>query len=249
MTRGHNRSGFTLVEMLVVIAIIVLLVAFLVPTIQSARHKARMAECQTKLGKLVGALEQYKRQYHKYPPRPIYDATAELYIGGFSALYPKFIDSWNDLVCPDDRTIFGKGDEAKKRRYCSYNGVINMAVDPSASDPWEFATDSDTGNQMVTYNFNGYDEKGWDRDTPLTPGVDPTPTWLDRGWKYYPRLSNIYAPEYTVIAHCTFHRDFYHSEQDKRDTYVRLSGVMDELVVQVWEDDSGGVTMFEKQEP
>lgn len=247
MTRVGKGRGFTLVEMLVVISIIVVLVAILVPTIQTARHKARLAQCRTQLSDLTLALTNYERRWHRYPPRPVYDSTLEMYHGGFSALYPDYIDDWTKLVCPDDRTIDGQQEEAKARRYSSYNGRINMAEDPSASEPWDFAVDSDTGNQMITYNYNGYDYKGWDRDTALAP-PSSMPTWLE-SWRKYPRLINRYAPEYTLVTHCTFHRDFYHEDQDKRDTIVRLDSDTDLIVVQVWQDQSGGASQFEVQEP
>jgi prepilin-type N-terminal cleavage/methylation domain-containing protein/prepilin-type processing-associated H-X9-DG protein len=42
---GRSKSGFTLVELLVVIAIIAILVALLLPAVQSAREAARRAQC------------------------------------------------------------------------------------------------------------------------------------------------------------------------------------------------------------
>lgn len=252
MTRSDRRSGFTLVEMLVVISIIVVLVAILFPVISSARHKSRMVRCQTNLSALTQAMTDYKRKYNRYPPRPAYDTTAQIYTGGFSALYPDYVDSYEDLLCPDDKTIIGAEDEARDRRYSSYNGRIALAEDRTLTGEarWAFAVDSDTSNQMITYNYHGYDEKGWDRNTPLTPtaGSPAAPAWLDRGWKYYPRLMNIYAPEYTVVTHCTFHRNFYSEESELRDTYVDLGSETDTLLVQQWQDNSSGASLFEKQD-
>ena len=256
MTRTDTRSGFTLVEMLVVISIIVVLVAILFPVFAGARHKSRMVRCQTNLSNLTQALTEYKRQYHRYPPAPRYNETDEIYTGGFSALYPDFIDNYTDLLCPDDNTVSQHMEEAKRRRYSSYNGIYNYAEDMGSSEPWEFATDTDTGHLKITYNYNGYDYKGWDRsvpgdppvDDPLMPPGDPKPAWLDRGWKYYPRLSNIYAPEYTVVTHCPWHRNFYSKDAEVRDTFVNLGNETDSLLVQQWQDNSSGGSMFEKQD-
>jgi len=41
--------GFTLVELLVVIAIIAILIALLLPAVQAAREAARRAQCQNNL--------------------------------------------------------------------------------------------------------------------------------------------------------------------------------------------------------
>ncbi|NLO08186.1 MAG: DUF1559 domain-containing protein [candidate division WS1 bacterium] len=247
MTQRNKKRGFTLVEMLVVIGIIVLLVAILVPVIQSARHKARMTQCQSQLQRIAQAMTEYKRQYHHFPPRPIYDATEEMYVGGISALFPKFISDYNDLICPDDRATFGRGEEARARVYSSYNGIIMMAEDASSATPWDFAVDDDTGNQKITYNWNGYDYMGWDRDTALTPPGDARPTWLTRGWRYYPRLQGVYAPEYTLITHCTSHRDFYSDGEAQIDTIVRVSSDVDQINVSLWQAQGADGSLFERQ--
>ena len=59
---SHPKSGFTLVELLVVISIITLLAALLVPAIGAARNSARKASCQNNLRQLGLALAARAQQ-------------------------------------------------------------------------------------------------------------------------------------------------------------------------------------------
>jgi general secretion pathway protein G len=65
--RGLIRRGFTLIEILVVIAIIALLAAILFPVFTIARGKARSASCQSNLKQLGAAMMMYIGDYERYP--------------------------------------------------------------------------------------------------------------------------------------------------------------------------------------
>ncbi|HVC99030.1 MAG TPA: DUF1559 domain-containing protein, partial [Pirellulales bacterium] len=68
MPRSSIRSGITLMELLVVVAIIGLVIALALPAIQAAREAGRRTQCQNNLHQVSLAVDGFYDSLRRYPP-------------------------------------------------------------------------------------------------------------------------------------------------------------------------------------
>lgn len=101
--RRKNQSAFTLVELLVVVAIIAVLMAMLLPALNSARAAAQSVKCMSNLRSAYMVFENYNYIYYNgrwMPGKPLGDETKWVY--AFRAAdndYPDLIIDWIGTMC------------------------------------------------------------------------------------------------------------------------------------------------------
>jgi prepilin-type N-terminal cleavage/methylation domain-containing protein/prepilin-type processing-associated H-X9-DG protein len=78
MKRFSKKTGFTLVELLVVIGIIALLISILLPSLNKARETANRVKCQSNLSQIGKALLLYSNENKGAFPRAKADSTGTI---------------------------------------------------------------------------------------------------------------------------------------------------------------------------
>jgi prepilin-type N-terminal cleavage/methylation domain-containing protein len=213
-----TQSGFTLIEMLVVIAIIVLLASLLFPTINSALRRAQQTRCMANLRNFGVAWNTNYLETISGPHENEMDAV----FPWLSAMVPDYIEA-SMLRCPADES---KGKYGSKPDENDQYGV---------TDPYE-ETDDITGNPhpdrnedieacSYMYEFSAAACSWFDDEKAEIDGIAPV-TWAEAKFWQLRNGDNVnsdsgYDPTQFPLVRC-----FHHYKDKKVNMYHTLDDVV-----------------------
>ncbi len=183
-TKLRKTTGFTLVELMVVIGIMAVMMAIIVPATQSLRRGNRISTCAFKLQQISNAMKAYHFDWGSVPPGyPGYpgpfDAAAPVDGPGLHVLWETgYLSNRRALHCPSDKEHTDPND---RDYYLSY-----MDEDPAAAALYGF----DNYKYLST---RGYTDP--ELEDPDFYNGSSGATW--------------YPDDETVVAWCNFHTKEY----------------------------------------
>ncbi len=216
----RRRNGFTVIELLTVIAIIGVLAAFLFPVIASSKDNAKKTQCISNMHQIWTGLKAFQQNEGRYPDfiaGPGTDMMDMKEVSGVTpdrgacSIYPEYVKAVQVLVCPLSIKN-GSGREFMQNR---------TVADPMFSNVSGFRGEGIGGNAFQVYPFSSYDVQ-IPKNVPGTQIEGHySPVWQDppngmtpqqfsktpQGRDFVRQLRWKVPPEDTVVTWCSYHRE------------------------------------------
>jgi len=155
----ENTKGFSLLELLIVIAIISIITAIVVPNLMSANIRAKVSGVKADMGSIAIALEDYKVDYGEYPK---------------DSRLSRSTSYTSDIIAESDQAFNGEGgtdsddNDAIGLGYLIYPkaGFEPTYLKRIAGDPFNDSGKEDWNGSLGAHNHHYLYYTGkWDSDT------------------------------------------------------------------------------------
>jgi len=213
-----TREGFSLVELLTVIAIIAILAAIIFPVMTSVKDRAKMTQCMTNLMNIQNAIKLYKMDNRTFP-----ETLGPLFQPGIpfdearpgpdeATVYKDEIKSAAAYRCPSSPVIdYKAGVEVTYPTVSGGNPVVRMLYSVDSYD-----TQTDQGSSPVLARYclrwaRTEDEVAHPPGVPYElkphpPSLYPSDNATLREQDFERQLAFKNPPEDTVVTWCTYHK-------------------------------------------
>ncbi|MDA3797586.1 MAG: prepilin-type N-terminal cleavage/methylation domain-containing protein [Kiritimatiellae bacterium] len=142
----NSKKGFTLVEMLVVIAIIGILMALLFPAFTSVVKKAKVTKAKTEVAQIEQAWKQFLMDYKEFPP------SISGQVEGMSSDVVKHLTGDNDIV-NIRKTMYMELDPDEIYKD-PWGRAYNIQLDVSVPQPHPWANDvAEINKQVLVWSY------------------------------------------------------------------------------------------------
>jgi len=164
-TARRYRGGFTLVELLVVIAIIAILAAMIMPALVGVQKRAKIVKAKAEIADIANAINAYDSEYSRFP----------ITSGGLS-------DEQGEAKGFDFTTglVFGPGNNASKYSYDNNSNVVSILMDVEKfPNGYPTSNDKHVKNPKQIKFLNAKRSESKHNDADPLPGVDEDGIYRD----------------------------------------------------------------------
>jgi len=157
-----NNKGFSLVELMVVVAIIAILASFAVPQYESFQAKARQKEALTLMNAFYAAAKAVEGEYGWFPGN--FEATG-FNPAGQLHYRVLVVDGQDPPSGPNNDTCINTGNSACTASFADWTEVTTGSFAAAAANTCTVATNSTNGTFNACFSANIRNNAGTDTDT------------------------------------------------------------------------------------